>query len=340
MDLVKKMGNIDDDCSHNKIIVKNLSISYRTKSGNLKAVDDISFEFQKGESIAVVGESGSGKSTLGLAIMRSLPHNGVVDSGSFFIDGEDVLNINERDFNKSFRWKKIAMIFQGSMNSLDPVFSIKKQMKEVLKVHQYHNIKDGYDVLIDNILSSVGLDPTIVTNKYPHELSGGMKQRVVIAMSLLCDPQILIADEPTTALDVIIQSQILHLLKNLTKLKKMSILLITHDLSLISKFADKVIIMYAGKSVEISDVKTIFDKPLHPYTQALIQSIPILGSTNKTMSFISGDPPNLLDLKEGCRYFGKCPKAFDLCKKDPPEVKMGSNMVNCWLYVNKDQTIN
>lgn len=325
------MKNINDHM-HNKIIIKNLSISYKTRSGNIKAVDDISFEILDGESIAIVGESGSGKSTLGLAMIRSLPHNGMINSGSLLIDNKDVLSIGEKEFDKEFRWKKIAMIFQGSMNSLDPVFSIKKQMREILKVHGKFNNQS--DLLIDEVLSSVGLNPKLVVNRFPHELSGGMKQRVVIAMSLLLDPTILIADEPTTALDVIIQSQILKLLQNLKNLKQMSILLITHDLSLIPKFADKVIIMYAGQEVEISDTKTIFDNPLHPYTQALIQSIPVLDSTNKTMKFIPGNPPDLLNLKGGCRYQDRCPKAFELCKKEPPNIKIGSNTVKCWLYAD------
>lgn len=319
-----------------KVTIKNLTVDYITKSGIITAVENISFELSNGQSIGIVGESGSGKSTFGLALIRSLPKNGIVRSGKVLVENEDILGIEEKKFDGIYRWKEISMIFQGSMNSLDPVFSIEKQMKEILKVH---GIKDGKAVkhaeLIKKSLTDVGLDPEVVTKRFPHELSGGMKQRIVIANALLLNPSILIADEPTTALDVITQSQIISLLKNTKNSKKMKIILITHDLSLIPNVAERVIIMYAGQAVEISDTKTIFNNPLHPYTQALIKSIPNMKSTKTTIQFIAGDQPNLLNIKQGCRFKNRCPQAMDVCENDPPNITIDENQVKCWLYDNK-----
>ena len=319
-----------------KVAIKNLTVDYITKSGIITAVEDISFELSDGQSIGIVGESGSGKSTFGLALIRSLPKNGIVRSGKVLVENKDILGIEEKKFDVFYRWKEISMIFQGSMNSLDPVFSVEKQMKEILKAH---HIKDGIGTkhtdLIKKSLTDVGLDPKAVTKRFPHELSGGMKQRIVIANALLLNPSILIADEPTTALDVITQSQIISLLKNTKDSKKMKIILITHDLSLIPNVVERVIIMYAGQAVEISDTKTIFNNPLHPYTQALIKSIPTLKSTKKTIQFITGDQPNLSNIKQGCRFKDRCPQAMGICENDPPNLTIDENQVKCWLYDNK-----
>jgi len=319
------------DTKTKDIAINNLTVDYITKLGTLTAVENISFEVLEGKSIGLVGESGSGKSTLGLALIKSLPHNGIVRSGNIKINDKDISKIQEKEFDEVYRWKEIAMIFQGSMNSLDPVFSIEKQMKEILKVHR---IKDGgtYDSAIKKALSAVGLDPEKTTKRYPHELSGGMKQRIVIANSLLLEPSILIADEPTTALDVITQAQIIGLLKKMKDTKKMKIIIITHDLSLIPSLVDKVMIMYAGQAVEISDIKTILDNPLHPYTQALIKSIPHINSAKKPIQFILGNTPNLLNIKKGCRFRDRCPHAFGMCENDPPDIHIESNIVKCWLY--------
>ena len=210
------------------------------------------------------------------------------------------------------------MVFQGSMNSLDPVFTIEDQMKEILTSHRKKISNKDCNSIIRSALFDVGLNPDGWYKKYPHELSGGMKQRIVIANALILGPRILIADEPTTALDVVIQSQVLQLLKKLKEEKNMKIIVITHDMSLIPNLVDRVIIMYAGQAVEISDVKTVFEKPLHPYTQALIQSIPHIRSSEKSIKFIKGDPPNLTEIGEGCRFMDRCPRAFGECKKDPP----------------------
>jgi peptide/nickel transport system ATP-binding protein len=249
------------------------------------------------------------------------------------IKNENVFDISNKKFDQDFRWKEISMIFQGSMNSLDPVFTIENQMKEILKSHNLKNDKKKMKMKIKESIIAVGLDPEKVTKRYPHELSGGMKQRIVIANSLLLEPSLLIADEPTTALDVITQSQIISLLKIMKNTKKMKIILITHDLSLIPNIADKVVIMYAGQAVEISDTKTIFTKPLHPYTQALIKSIPNLKNTDrKTFNFITGESPNLLNIISGCRFRDRCSQADDICRFDPPDIEIEGNKVKCWIY--------
>jgi peptide/nickel transport system ATP-binding protein len=316
-----------------KIVIENLTIEYKTKSGNIAAVEDISFEIDEDQSIGIVGESGSGKTTIALALIKSLPHNGYIKSGKMIIKNENVFDISNKKFDQDFRWKEISMIFQGSMNSLDPVFTIENQMKEILKSHNLKNDKKKMKMKIKESIIAVGLDPEKVTKRYPHELSGGMKQRIVIANSLLLEPSLLIADEPTTALDVITQSQIISLLKIMKNTKKMKIILITHDLSLIPNIADKVVIMYAGQAVEISDTKTIFTKPLHPYTQALIKSIPNLKNTDrKTFNFITGESPNLLNIISGCRFRDRCSQADDICRFDPPDIEIEGNKVKCWIY--------
>jgi len=316
------------------IEVNDLSIEYETKSGTLRAVDKISFKMNDDQGIGIIGESGSGKSSLGYGLMRSLAENGSVVSGSFIFEDQDILNISEREFNEKYRWRKISMVFQGSMNSLDPVFTIEDQMKEILTSHKKNISKKDCNSILRSALTDVGLNPDLVCKKYPHELSGGMKQRIVIANALLLGPRILIADEPTTALDVVIQSQVLQLLRKLIEEKNMKIIVITHDMSLIPNLVDRVIIMYAGQAVEISDIRTVFDKPLHPYTQALIQSIPHIRSSEKSIKFIRGDPPNLTEIGEGCRFIDRCPRAFGDCKNDPPDIQVGNNMVKCWLYKN------
>jgi peptide/nickel transport system ATP-binding protein len=316
-----------------KIVIENLTIEYKTKSGNIAAVEDISFEIDEDQSIGIVGESGSGKTTIALALIKSLPHNGYIKSGKMIIKNENVFDISNKKFDQDFRWKEISMIFQGSMNSLDPVFTIENQMREIIKSHNLKNDKKKMKMKIKESIIAVGLDPEKVTKRYPHELSGGMKQRIVIANSLLLEPSLLIADEPTTALDVITQSQIISLLKIMKNTKKMKIILITHDLSLIPNIADKVVIMYAGQAVEISDTKTIFTKPLHPYTQALIKSIPNLKNTDrKTFNFITGESPNLLNIISGCRFRDRCSQADDICRFDPPDIEIEGNKVKCWIY--------
>jgi len=307
------------------ISVIDLKTQYKTEAGIVHAVDGVSFFLEKGESIGIAGESACGKSTLGLSLIRAL-QGGKVVSGDILLDGKSIVKMAESEFTKNYRWKEISMVFQGAMNSLDPVFTVEHQFHEILKQHNY--IGD-FDKKIEEITTSVGLNNSVL-KKFPHELSGGMKQRIVIAMALLLNPNFVIADEPTTALDVLVQAQIISLLKKLKK-KGLSIMLITHDLSIISEIAEKIGVMYGGKMVEFGSSSEIYKDPKHPYTQGLLQSIPSLKG-NKKPQYIRGNPPILLNPTQGCRFYDRCPHAMEKCKKDPPEIKTNSGYVQCWLY--------
>ena len=304
--------------------VKNLSAIYGTSKGNVHALENVSFSLNEGESIGIAGESACGKSTLGLSLIRMLL-GGKIVSGQVYFDDNSILDLQESEFNKNYRWKKIAMVFQGAMNTLDPVFTIKEQFVEILKQHKF----DGdYKKVISDAINSVSLNEDVL-KKYPHELSGGMKQRIIIAMALLLKPNFVIADEPTTALDVLIQAQIINLLKKLKK-DGMSIMLITHDLALLSEIAEKIGIMYGGQMVEFGTSEDIFKNPKHPYTQALLESIPRLHGDKP--KYIKGVPPSLLEPNSECRFIARCPMAMEKCKKDPPNFKTNSGYVKCWLY--------
>ncbi len=307
------------------ISIENLKTGYETRNGTVQAVDDVSFALENGESIGIAGESACGKSTLGLSIMRIVP-DGNIASGDITLEGKSILKMSKSEFAKNVRWKDISMVFQGAMNSLDPVFTVEEQFIEVLKQHRYSG---DYKQKISEIVNSVGLTQDVL-KKYPHELSGGMKQRIVIAMALLLKPKFVIADEPTTALDVLVQAQIINLLKKLKK-DGMSIMLITHDLAIISEVAEKIGIMYAGKMIEFGSAPEIYKNPKHPYTQALLKSIPRLRG-DKVTNYIRGTPPSLIQPPQGCRFYDRCPEAMEKCKKDPPKFKTGSGYVSCWLY--------
>ena len=252
------------------ISIENLTTRYDTSKGLVHALEDVNFAIEKGESIGIAGESACGKSTLGLSIIRMIT-NGKIYSGNIEFNGKSLLDISDSDFDRNIRWKEISMVFQGAMNSLDPVFSIQKQFEEVLKQHNFEG--DSRKIILDS-LTSVHLDESVL-KKFPHELSGGMKQRVVIAMALILKPKFVIADEPTTALDVLIQAQIVNLFKQLKK-DGQSFMIISHDLAVLSEVAEKIGIMYGGRMVEFGDSKEIFLEPKHPYTKGLLESIPVL----------------------------------------------------------------
>jgi len=308
------------------LTINGLSSRYSSINGPVYAVDDVDFSLEDGESIGIAGESACGKSTLGLSIIRML--SGGKTEGKILFEDESILDISESDFDKKFRWKKISMIFQGAMNSLDPVFTIDEQFIEILKQHNFEG--DSHKLILDAI-NSVRLDEHVL-KKYPHELSGGMKQRVIIAMALLLKPKFVIADEPTTALDVLIQAQIVNLLKNLKK-GGMSFMLITHDLAVLSEIANKIGIMYGGQMVEFGSSEEIYKNPKHPYTQGLLESIPTLkGNIPK---YIKGIPPSLLDAPTECRFIDRCPLVIEKCKQLPPKFKTETGYVRCWLYEDK-----
>jgi peptide/nickel transport system ATP-binding protein len=317
-----------------KLAVSGLKAYYFTEKGPVKAVDGVNLQLSGSESMGIVGESACGKSTLGAALMRSMQPPGKIVGGTIMLNDNDILKMAEQEFNRSVRWKKIAMVFQGAMNALDPVYSVESQLQEILREHGFGgNVEEK----ISESLSAVGLDPS-VARRYPHELSGGMKQRVVIAMALLLEPDLLIADEPTTALDVLVQSQIIALLKRLRKEKGITIILITHDLALVAQLADRIGIMYAGQLVEVGSADEVYKSPKHPYTHALIAAVPRLRSKEKKINFVAGSPPSLLSPPAGCRFYARCPHAMDVCKKDPPEFPTKTGYVRCWLYETKPET--
>ncbi len=304
--------------------VKSLCVRYKTTRGDLHAVSDVSFSLDGGKSMGIAGESACGKSTLGLAVLRAL--QGRYDlSGLIFLDGEQLLSMPEKEFDRRMRWKKVSMIFQGALNSLDPVFTIHEQIAEALMEHGFEG--DAAKAELEAILS-VGLGSGTLT-KYPHELSGGMKQRVVIAMALLLHPQLVIADEPTTSLDVLTQAQIINRLKQLRD-GGVSVVMISHDLAVLSEIADMVGIMYGGEMIEFGSSRDIYREPKHPYTKKLLQSIPMIAGERPR--HIPGSPPDLTDRPAGCAFYDRCPEAVEKCRTKPPEIKTGSGYVKCWLY--------
>lgn len=318
--------------------VSNLTAGFFTDDGVLKAMDDISFELGRGETLCIVGESGSGKSVTSLAIMGLLEFaGGVILDGSVKFQGEELTSKSQAEL-RSIRGNKIAMIFQDPMSSLNPVFTVGDQIAESLMIHQGMNKEQALKEAIE-LLRHVGLPaPEIRVNQYPHELSGGMCQRVVIAIALACKPDLLIADEPTTALDVTVQAQILELLKSLQDELGMSIMLITHDMGVASEMADRIAVMYAGKIVEEGTVFDIFDHPSHPYTQGLLSSIPGYETARGTELYaIKGSIPRLSELPQGCRFHPRCPHATDRCRlAEPPQYSLSeSHRTACVLYDEK-----
>jgi oligopeptide/dipeptide ABC transporter ATP-binding protein len=321
--------------------VKGLKTYFYTEDGVVRAVDGVNFEVYPGEVLGLVGESGCGKSVTSLSIMRLISKPGKIDEGQILLDGENLLELPEEEMIK-VRGNRISMIFQQPQTALNPVFKVGDQLAEVLDVHQDLGKEAGWKRAIA-LLKMVGVpDPERRVEAYPHELSGGMAQRVMIAMALACVPELLIADEPTTALDVTIQAQILDLMRDLRREMGTSVILITHDLGVVAEMAERVAVMYAGEIVEQTDVNTLFDQPLHPYTQGLIGSIPILGEIKERLDVIPGSVPNLVNLPPGCRFAPRCQARFKynctICAEVKPEleeVKPG-HFVRCWLYQNAE----
>ncbi len=308
--------------------VKNLYVRYSTLRGYVKANNDVSFTLHRGETLGIAGESGCGKTTIGLTILRILPRNAIVEKGQILLDGQDILKLSEREMQK-IRWKKVSMIFQGALNALNPVLKVGDQVAEVLVLHEGMDKRDALEIVRETFVE-LGLDPSFV-NAYPHQLSGGMKQRVVIAMALALKPAVVIADEPTTALDVTIQAQIVDLLKKLQKRFGLSYIYITHDLAVLAEIADSVAIMYAGYIVEYGDVVSIYTNPIHPYTKGLIASIPSISAIGKKKLYsIPGAPPDLRFLPPGCPFADRCPLATDKCRNELPALqKVNKQLVRC-----------
>ncbi|MGV7227487.1 MAG: ABC transporter ATP-binding protein [Nitrospirales bacterium] len=321
---------------HPLLKVSNLQTSFFTDKGEIKAVDDVSFELQGGQTLALVGESGCGKSVTALSIMRLLSSPGRVVGGTIMFKGQDLLALPEKAMRK-VRGKSIAMVFQEPMTSLNPVMRIGDQIGEVLQIHT-DLTKQVIRQEVIGLLEKVRIaSPEQRIDQYPHEMSGGMKQRVMVAMALACNPDLLIADEPTTALDVTIQAQILDLLADLQKDLGMAILLITHNLGVVAQFSQDVIVMYASKIAERASVKTLFQHPCHPYTQALLKSLPRPGERQVRLEAIPGTVPSPLQYPTGCHFSSRCTEVLDQCPiQPPPTIQVGeSHEAACWLHAGQ-----
>lgn len=326
---------------NNFLEVDKLQVAFRTDKGEVVSVDEVTFQLKQGETIGIVGESGCGKSVTSLSVMRLLGRTGMIKKGSIQFNGKDLTKLSEAQM-REIRGNEISMIFQEPMTSLNPVFTIGNQMLELIHLHMNMSKNEARAYAIE-MLKKVGIPRAEqLIDEYPHKLSGGMRQRVMIAMALSCKPSLLIADEPTTALDVTIQAQILELMKKLRQESNTAIMIISHDLGVIAEMADKVLVMYAGQVVEEADVFTLFDEPRHPYTKGLMESIPHLEhDSQKKLFSIPGTVPNLHMMPKGCRFHDRCPYATEKCvTEQPPLLCIPDNQnhrVRCWLLDEQQQ---
>lgn len=317
---------------NNKLLeIKDLMIGFNIENEIINVIDNVSFSINESEVVGLVGESGCGKSITSLSIMRLLPRTSVVPNGEILFKNKDLLKLKNDEMTK-IRGKDIAMIFQEPMTSLNPVFTIGDQISEMLLLHSNISKKEAMKIAIEKLKLVSISSPEKVINQYPHELSGGMRQRVMIAMAMACDPKVLIADEPTTALDVTIQAQILDLMRNLKEETNASILLITHDLGVVAEMCDYVIVMYAGRIVEEADVYSLFENPRHPYTIGLLKSLPSLNEMKSRLHTIKGTVPSPKDFPKGCRFAPRCKRATKRCLEEiPPFIKIGdTHKVSCF----------
>jgi len=317
--------------------IKDLHTSFPTDSGEVRAVNGINFRLDKGKVLGIVGESGSGKSVTAYSILRILDNPGRITQGEVLFHGENVVDYDKEKL-RAFRGAKVSIIFQDPMTSLNPVYTVENQLVEAIRLHTSRDAGQARERALE-MLQLVGVnEPQKRLKQYPHQLSGGMRQRVMIAMALALDPELLIADEPSTALDVTIQAQILDLMRALVDKFNTSVILITHNLGVIAEMADRVAVMYAGQIVETTDIKSLFDDPLHPYTQGLIGSIPVLGKIKDRLDVIPGTVPELVNLPPGCRFAPRCRAReqynLDICCDIDPDLEEGKSehYVRCWLY--------
>ncbi|HEX6300642.1 MAG TPA: ABC transporter ATP-binding protein [Acidimicrobiia bacterium] len=313
--------------------VDDLVMHYKIKAGDVSAVDNVSFTIHQGEAVGLVGESGCGKTSAALSLLRLLPANAEYISGQIRLNGDDLLQLTEEEMRER-RWKDIAMVFQGAMNSWNPVYRVGEQIREVLDTHYRGEMTiEEQDRHIEALFRAVGLPPEMAA-RYPHEFSGGMRQRAVIAMALACSPDLIIADEPTTALDVIVQDQILRELKRIQAEMGMSILYISHDIAVIAEVTDSLGVMYAGKLVEYGPTSEVFSRPRHPYAYLLLRSTPSITGPRRKLAPLEGEPPDLLNPPTGCRFHPRCPFATEKCVVEEPPLEeiFEGHRVACWNY--------
>ena len=309
--------------------VDGLSLSYLTRHGEIEAVRDVSFQLPRGRALGLVGESGCGKTSIAKSLMRLLPDNARLSAGRVLLDGDDLLLMTEEEMRLR-RWRSISIVFQAAMNVLDPVYRVGEQIVEAIEAHGVESTDSGARERVARLFRMVGLDPQLM-ERYPHEFSGGMRQRAVIAMALSCDPDLIIADEPTTALDVIVQDRILRELKDIQQELGMSIIYISHDIAVVAEVTDLVGVMYAGRLVEMGETAEVFRAPIHPYTAALMSSFPSVSGERRPLAGLPGEPPNLSDPPPGCPFHPRCAHATDVCRNEyPPQVHRGSHRAACW----------
>ena len=313
--------------------VQDLTMHYLTRQGEVRAVDGVSFDLPAGKSLGLVGESGCGKSSVAVSLMKLLPDNARLMGGQVLLGGQDLLAADDEQM-RSLRWERISMVFQAAMNALNPVYRVVDQIVEAIEAHRPGQPRQQSLERVEELFRLVGLDPALMA-RFPHELSGGMRQRAVIAMALACEPDVVIADEPTTALDVVVQDRILRELKAIQQQLGMSIIYITHDIGVVAEFADRLAVMYAGQLVEMGDTADVFGSPVHPYTAALLSSFPSIRGEKRPLETLPGEPPNLVQPPSGCRFHPRCPFATDECREeDPPRAGGAEHWATCWHPLN------
>ena len=324
--------------TENMLEVRDLTMHYKTSKGEVSAVNNVSFDVKKGQSLGLVGESGCGKTSIAFSLIRLLPDNAVIKDGAIILDDENLVAMDKKELLK-VRWKGISMVFQAAMNALNPIFTVGDQIIEAIQVHDRGiNVSQAREKVAE-LFDLVGLDPQLM-DRYPHEFSGGMRQRAVIAMALACDPKLIIADEPTTALDVIVQDRILKQLKEIQERLDMSMIYISHDIAVIAEVSDRIGVMYAGRMAELADADDIFKQPIHPYTYALMGAFPSIKGEKKELTTLPGEPPDLLNPPSGCRFHPRCPRATAQCQQEtPPFIEHSpDHYAACWppMEVNND----
>lgn len=310
--------------------VQDLTMHYATRKGDVWAVDEVSFDVARGQSLGLVGESGCGKTSVAISLLRLLPDNARILGGNITLDGTDILALDEKGL-LAIRWKGISMVFQAAMNALNPVYRVGDQIVEALQTH-FETMGDAEArERVAELFQLVGLDPALM-DRYPHEFSGGMRQRAVIAMALSCEPDVIIADEPTTALDVIVQDRILKQMRAIQRKLDMGMIYISHDIAVIAEVSDRIGVMYAGRMAELADAVDVFERPMHPYTFALMSAFPSIKGEKRELMILPGEPPDLLNPPPGCRFHPRCPRATTVCKEKRPsfEDMGGGHFAACW----------
>ena len=299
--------------------VEDLTMHYNTRAGDVSAVENVSFAMKKGEAMGLVGESGCGKTSVAASLLRLLPDNAQIKSGQVFLNGTELIGLSEEEMRK-IRWRRISMVFQAAMNSLNPVYTVGDQVIEALEAHDVTNTNEESRQRVEELFRLVDLDPKMM-DQYPHEYSGGMRQRAMIAMALSCHPDLIVADEPTTALDVIVQDNLLREMTALQKQLGMSMIYISHDIAVIAEVSDRIGVMYAGRLIEYGSAEQIFKRPLHPYTHGLMSAFPSIVGPKRELAAMPGEPPDLINPPPGCRFHPRCPYAQEICKGEAPEFK-------------------